>query len=1039
MKPRSLSLKLVLATVLTTSVILVLTIVFAYLRARKTVETQTSTDAEKVAQSYATTLDGYVDRVAVVPRTIAARQEATAGAASEYTFPLLSHLLESLQADEAYGAYIVFDNKLASDPGSMIWVDRNSLPKALVPISGYRSRDREWYAEAKKSGKLHISEAYFDKDGSNTALISITQPIVTSEGKFLGVAGADLSLDLIRALVDYFRFQQDPATAIDPKLREYAFLVGRNGRIIAHPDKALVMSENSPGALVSSINGGTEIAVSDQGVTQVVEKGVPRRIYWAIASEAGWKVALSVPEFEITGPANALARQTAYVAGGGLLLLALATTLMGRRLVAPVLRLTRVAEGVGRQDYESVRELDTVSKRSDELGILGQSLRTMVREIANREQSLQDAEERLRQSELHFRSLIENTADIIAVLDRDGRLQYASPSISQVLGITPEASVGRRLSDFVDPEDSAKIRDSFQETAASWGASTQVQIHVKNAAGAARVVEVSLNNMLDNAAVDGIVANIRDITERKHAEDLERDKEAAESANKAKSNFLANMSHELRTPLNAIIGYSEMLQELAEDDGKEDYLADLKKIHSAGKHLLELINDVLDISKIEAGRMDLYLEDVSVSQLLEEVQAVIAPLSRKNSNDFVVEAPPEDGMIHTDVTKTRQSLLNLLSNSCKFTHEGTVTLRVQRDESWIFFEVRDTGIGMTKEQMGKLFRAFQQADSSTTRKFGGTGLGLAISRHFCRMMNGDITVESEPGKGTAFTMRIPVNVVPRSTPVASPSEVEKAAEVTVEALPATAAVVLVIDDDPMVADLLRRSLSKDGFRVEHAYNGEEGIRLAHQLRPDAITLDVMMPQMDGWEVMTRLKSDRHTADIPVIMLTIVDDKKTGYALGATEYLTKPFNRERLTAVLNRAAPARGSRLALVVDDVEENRTLLRHTLEPEGWTVVEAVNGVDALARIEEGRPEMIFLDLMMPEMDGFEFVERLRANELTAAIPVLVVTAKDITAQDRQRLSGGVQNILQKTAVSPADLVAQTRELLTTRIRANVEAQTPA
>src|SRR6185312_13145294 len=423
----------------------------------------------------------------------------------------------------------------------------------------------------------------------------------------------------------------------------------------------------------------------------------------------------------------------------------------------------------------------------------------------------------------------------------------------------------------------------------------------------------------------------------------------------------------------------------------------------------------------------------------EEVQAVITPLSQKNSNDFVVEAPPDAGTIHADVTKTRQSLLNLLSNACKFTHEGTVTLRVQRDDAWIFFEVRDTGIGMTKEQMGKLFRAFQQADSSTTRKFGGTGLGLAISRHFCRMMNGDITVASEPGKGTTFTMRIPVNVVPRTGPIAAPSEVGKVSEAPVEALPATAAVVLVIDDDPTVADLLRRSLSKDGFRVEHAYTGEEGLRLARQLRPDAITLDVMMPQMDGWEVMTRLKSDQDTADIPVIMLTIVDDKKTGYALGATEYLTKPFTRERLTAILNRAAPERGSRLALVVDDFEENRALLRRTLEPEGWMVVEAPNGIEALARIAERRPDMIFLDLMMPGMDGFEFVERLRANELTAAIPVLVVTAKDITLQDRQRLSGGVQNILQKSALSPADLIVQTRELLTTRIRANVEAQTPA
>jgi CheY-like chemotaxis protein len=343
--------------------------------------------------------------------------------------------------------------------------------------------------------------------------------------------------------------------------------------------------------------------------------------------------------------------------------------------------------------------------------------------------------------------------------------------------------------------------------------------------------------------------------------------------------------------------------------------------------------------------------------------------------------------------------------------------------------VIDTGIGMTKEQMAKLFRAFQQADSSTTRKFGGTGLGLAISRHFSRMMNGDITVTSEPGKGTVFTMKIPVIVVPRAAEM--PASADSRSDAAVEPLPATAAVVLVIDDDFIVSDLLRRSLSKEGFRIEHAASGEEGLRLARQLRPDAITLDVMMPDMDGWQVMTRLKSDPELADIPIIMLTIVDDRKTGFALGATEYLTKPFDRERLTSILNRTSPARTSRLALVIDDQQDNRALLRRTMETEGWTVVEAANGMEGLARIEERRPDMILLDLMMPEMDGFEFVERLRANELTQSIPVLVVTAKDITPQDRQRLSGSVQNILQKASASPADVVAQTRELLTARIRA--------
>jgi CheY-like chemotaxis protein len=350
---------------------------------------------------------------------------------------------------------------------------------------------------------------------------------------------------------------------------------------------------------------------------------------------------------------------------------------------------------------------------------------------------------------------------------------------------------------------------------------------------------------------------------------------------------------------------------------------------------------------------------------------------------------------------------------------------------------------MTKEQMAKLFRAFQQADSSTTRKFGGTGLGLAISRHFCQLMNGDITVSSEPGKGTKFTMRIPAEVIPR--PVegqAKPEEQAKAEQEiakVAESLPASAAVVLVIDDDPVVADLMRRTLVKDGYRVEYAENGEKGLQLARQLRPDAITLDVMMPGMDGWQVMTHLKSDPELRDIPVILLSIVNDRKTGFALGATDYLTKPFDRERLISVLGRISSGRGSRQALVVDDLPENRELLRRALEGDGWVVEEAVNGLEALDHLEKRRPDVILLDLMMPGMDGITFVERLRASERNRSIPVLVVTAKEITPVDRQRLSGGVQAIMQSGSMDVSELVSQTRALLSMRTQIEASQQAEA
>ena len=1041
-KPRSLSKKLTLAVVTTTCAILVITIWFSYSQARNALEQQSNSEALKQVQSTADTFDAYVDRVAVLPRAIAARKEATGGGVASGIIGYLQRLLDSLPPEEAFGVYLAMEVKSPDDPDAMPWVDRNSSPNALRPAAGPRDRAKEWYAGPKRTGKLYVSEPYFDAGGSDTEIISVTLPFFKPTGDLGGVAGADLSLDLIRTIVSFVHFrQEDQGDQKDQgQGKDYSFLVARSGHIMAHPNEALAMKKEFAGAEVSSLPGGREIAARDTGFVGIGENGAARRVYWAKAPLTGWKFVMDVPETDITGPATQLAERTAAVAGGGVFILILAVWMVGRRLTEPVSRLTAAAENVSMRRYEAAGELEAVARRDDELGKLAQTFRNMVEEIANRESSLLSAEERLKQSELHYRSLIENTSDIIAVIDKEGRFKYASPSITRVLGLQTGEATQHGLGEFLDDHGRSALARSIRVATSALGGTDQVEVDGHHANGGSRILEVSLHNMMDSPAVNGIVANIRDITERRRAADLGREKDAAEAANKAKSNFLANMSHELRTPLNAIIGYSEMLQELAQDDGNEEYEGDLKKIHSAGKHLLELINDVLDISKIEAGKMDLYLETFSADQMIEDVRGVIDPLANKNSNRLVIEKNGELGPIRADSTKVRQCLLNLLSNACKFTSNGTITLRAVRDKGWISFDIADTGIGMTKEQMAKLFRAFQQADSSTTRKFGGTGLGLAISRHFCRMMNGDITVDSVEGQGTTFTMRIPAEVIPRATEApATAAEPETSSDSVAEALPVSAAVVLVIDDDPQVADLLRRTLTKDGYRVEYASGGEEGLRLAKQLRPDAITLDVMMPGMDGWQVMTHLKSDPELADIPVILLTIVDDRKTGFALGATEYLTKPFDRERLSAVLGRLSTGRGSRLALVVDDQAENRELLRRTLEGDGWTVEEAGNGREALERIEARRPDMILLDLMMPEMDGMEFLERLRTSERTRSIPVLVVTAKDITPQDRQRLSGGVQAIIQKGSSEVTDVMAETRALLTARIQTALSEQEAA
>jgi signal transduction histidine kinase/CheY-like chemotaxis protein len=491
-----------------------------------------------------------------------------------------------------------------------------------------------------------------------------------------------------------------------------------------------------------------------------------------------------------------------------------------------------------------------------------------------------------------------------------------------------------------------------------------------------------------------------------------------EVADRHKSEFLANMSHELRTPLNAIIGYSEMLQEDAADLGAEQFTDDLQKINAAGKHLLELINAVLDLSKIEAGKMELYLEGFEVPALVRDIAAVIQPLAAKNGNRLETRCPDEIGTMRADLTKVRQALFNLLSNACKFTEQGTVTLAASRETGeggdWIVFTVSDTGIGMTAEQLARLFEAFSQADAATNRKYGGTGLGLALSRRLCRMMGGDVTVESEAGVGSTFTVRLPAEVAD------APKEPLAAAEPR-ESEPGIGAV-LVIDDESAVRELMHRFLTKEGFQIVTASSGEEGLRYARELRPDAITLDVMMPGMDGWTVLAALKADPDLADIPVIMLTIVDDRNLGYALGASDYLTKPIDRERLVAVLKQH---RRDRPVLVVDDDVEVRTLFRRMLEPEGYTVVEAHNGRVAIDRLREVSPSVILLDLMMPEMDGFEFVTEFRRHEAWRAIPIVVVTAKDLSPDDRQRLNGHVERILQKGAYGRERLLTEVRELV--------------
>ncbi|MGL5872498.1 MAG: response regulator [Xenococcaceae cyanobacterium] len=509
----------------------------------------------------------------------------------------------------------------------------------------------------------------------------------------------------------------------------------------------------------------------------------------------------------------------------------------------------------------------------------------------------------------------------------------------------------------------------------------------------------------------------------------------AEQANQSKSQFLANMSHELRTPMNAIIGYSEMLQEEAQDLGQDDFIPDLQKIQNAAKHLLGLINDILDLSKIEAGRMELYLETFDVATLIEDVVATIRPLVEKNSNTLTVNCPADLGKMHADLTKVRQSLFNLLSNGSKFTEKGSLVLSVDRQDDRIFFRVSDTGIGMTPEQMSKLFKAFTQADASTTRKYGGTGLGLAITQKFSQMMGGDINVESVFGKGSTFTMHLPVNIQPLPE-IYSFDRSLNSEEFFVELQGQNT--ILVIDDDLTIHDILIRFLSKQGFNVKTASNGLDGLRIAKEIQPSAITLDVMMPGMDGWAVLNALKSDPETANIPTIMMSMVQDRNLGYTLGAADYLLKPIDRHQLLSILQKYSSEQSSNLVLVVEDNTEIRELLCRNFEKEGWSTIAAENGIQALKQLAIHTPGLIVSDLMMPEMDGFALLDRLRQDEKWRSIPVVIMTAKDLTQAERQQLDGCVRQVVQKGVCDRQTLLNQINHLLVEAIDRQKSTQEP-
>jgi PAS domain S-box-containing protein len=619
------------------------------------------------------------------------------------------------------------------------------------------------------------------------------------------------------------------------------------------------------------------------------------------------------------------------------------------------------------------------------------------------------AERRLRDSEERYRTLIQTGAAMVWTTTPDGAFTGLQTSWNVFTGQTNDQSCGMGWQDAIHPEDRAEAVRGWREAVSGTGM-YEADYRVRRADGAWRSMDVRAVAIMDEDSVREWVGTHTDITERRRAEEeLNAAKEAAEAANRAKSQFLANMSHELRTPLSAVIGYAEMIEEDLTERGDAALLGDVGKIKFNARHLLSLINDVLDLSKIEADRMTTYAETFEVAGLLRDVAGTAEALVRQKDNTLVLEEADGLGTMHTDQVKLRQCLFNLVSNAAKFSEGGRIVLRAAREGDDMLFSVADSGIGMTQEQQDRLFERFSQADASTTRRFGGTGLGLAITRAFCRLLGGDISVASAPGQGSTFTIRVPAVL-------AEPEAAAHAAHPD-----GTRHLVLVIDDDEAQRDLLGRFLEREGFETRSAADGRAGMELARTLQPRAILLDVMMPSMDGWSVLSALKADPELSKIPVVMVTFVNEPGLGASLGAADTVLKPVQWDRLRAVMERFRGDAGD--ILVVDDDPDARQRLRHVLERDGWTVREAGDGAQALDAVAAAAPQLILLDLTMPMMDGFAFLHELRLRPGCADIPVVVLTARDLDADERRRLAGA-DRVLSKGETNLRQLAGELRAL---------------